>query len=279
MSRFIAALVALGLVAAACTTRTARSTTADRRFVPSATIRGGTATLGVTIPDGRRLRLRYPKALALAQLGVSLSVQVDWSVRPDPVRCCGKQLALARTRAADLFAGEPLQTYPGAAGQPVRLFHASQRRDANVGMALDYLVFQFGPWLVEVYDLQHPQPNDYESRMTDAERSTWARSLSGRVDRDGYLVVTARPPLHVEPQNGAEVVFGAPRAGAPQVELADSYCGQPQSDTTKHRHFHQTGEFGVAWCDPTGFHVSATGPEQFVTGVSDHLQLAELAPA
>ncbi|GII92522.1 hypothetical protein [Sinosporangium siamense] len=49
------------------------------------------------------------------------------------------------------------------------------------------LVFTFGPWSLVMQD--DVEGLDFDQRMT------WARSLRGEVDRDGWLTLSAEPPL------------------------------------------------------------------------------------
>lgn len=146
----------------------------------------------VTLLDGRRLELRYPPDLDLAELGVLPVGGIDWPVRSDPFRCCGSVL-LVRYTTIDAVYGdaEPVATYPGADGRRVPYYHGS---DAGRTTPFDYLVFEFGPWLVEVPDIQ--QPGGFEDRKTEEERAAWARSLRANIDPNGYLMLNPAPPPH-----------------------------------------------------------------------------------
>jgi len=101
----------------------------------------------VTLPNGGRLEVRYPAALDLAGLGFKPVTYVDWPVRSEPLRCCGKAVGVSHQSLDDAWHGEPITTYSGPDERSVSYFPASA---AGRTVALDYLVFEFGAWLVEV---------------------------------------------------------------------------------------------------------------------------------
>src|SRR5262245_40933881 len=115
--------------------------------------------------------------------------------------------------------------------------------------------------------------------MTDEQRATWARSLSGTLDANGYLVLHADAPLSID--NAFDGLFGAPTTGADQLEIASHlYCGQAGADTAQHRRFVQgDGTLGVAWCVGDDLHISATGTKSFVDLVDRSLEASALEPA
>jgi hypothetical protein len=183
----------------------------------------------MTLLDGRRMELRYPRRLEFARLGLRVGTSVDWPVRRDPLRCCGRVIGAQFTTIAKVYRGaKPIKVYSGARGRRVPYYRAS---DAGQTVALNYLVFQFGPWMVEVYDVQ--RPGDFEDRMTDTERARWARNFDGHVGRDGFLVLKARKPLQL--QHDFTLVLGLGAAGTTQVEISSNSCGMPESDTAERR--------------------------------------------
>jgi photosystem II stability/assembly factor-like uncharacterized protein len=233
----------------------------DGRFIPPTTIDNGTVTLPVTFPDGERVTLGYPEAMQVAQLGFAGSTGVNWPVESGNLQCCSKPASITYQTVADVYGdATPVHVYRGPNGEPVPYFHASQARKP-VGPKFDFLAFQFGPWLVQVYDVTDSQTaGSTEARMTDAQRETWARSLTGTVDAHGYLLLHAAAPLSLS--NGFEGGFGASPGNA--VELAaNTVCGQPESDTNVRRHFTNGGGSGVAWC-AGDLHVAVTGTTSFV---------------
>jgi hypothetical protein len=260
---------------------TVPSEPAEGRFVPPTWTDGTTTVMNATLLDGRRYQLRYPASADLASLGVAVSGAVDWDARGGAtLRCCGRAVNARHLSLGEVWAGFlPTAVYEGADGSMVRYFDGAQAiSDYYATPKLDYLVFQFGTWQIAVYDVK--TPGDFEDRMTETERATWARSLGGRVTSDGYLVLEPRVPLQASPAGSSTVVFGTGRGTSdPHVNLEEGYCGQPESDTATRRRFDDLGQPAVAWCDPaTGLHVSATGPAPFVDALADGLVITPLDP-
>jgi hypothetical protein len=254
---------------------TAPSSIANRLVPPTSTIDGVT-TLPVTLPDGETTTLSYPEELRIAQLGFAGGIGVNWDVDPDPLRCCGKQVSVTYDTIEHVYANAtPLKVYRGANGESVPYFRASQQVPPQPN-PINYLVFQFGPWLVQVYDVQ--EAGDFERPMTDDERTTFSRSLTGTLDANGFLVLHAALPLSVD--NAFDGGFGAQPGN--HLELASHlYCGQAPAggDSTDHRRFrHGDGTPGVAWCTDD-LHVSATGTNSFVDLVDRGLRVSPLNPA
>ena len=92
--------------------------------------------------------------------------------------------------------GKPLAVYRGAHGQAVPYYAGTQERYPFLYTNMDYLAFQFGPWVVLVEDIAHS--SYYTARMTSHERTTWARSFDARITKGGYLVFQPHAPLRVQ---------------------------------------------------------------------------------
>jgi len=251
------------------TTRHPGAAVADR-FVPPTFRDGPERVMPVTLLDGRRLELRYPPDLEVAELGVRPDGGIDWPVRSDPFRCCGSVLQVRYTTIDAVYRdAEPITTYPGADGRPVAYYHGS---DAGRTTPFDYLVFEFGPWLVEVPDIQ--APGDFEDRKTEEERATWARSLRGSIDPDGYLVLNPVPPLALQVEGelaviGGPAAPGGPAIGLPHVELfsTEAVCAPDATKENSLERFEfETGnEVGAGWCDAeAGVRIRVSGPKDFV---------------
>jgi hypothetical protein len=240
------------------TTPTTAGPSVDGRFIPPTTMENGLVTLPVTFPSGETTTLRYPPAMKIAQLGFGGGVGVGYPVTSGALRCCGKVVSIRYTTIQHLYGdAKPIKVYRGANGEAVPFFHGYQSVPP-VTAQLDYLVFQFGPWLVQVYDVRHS--GDFELRMTDAQRAMWARSLTGTTDSSGYLVLHAQAPLSVD--NGLESGFGADPGN--RVELDPHlYCDQPESDTAHRRPSNSNGTFGLSWCVNKELHVAASGSASF----------------
>ncbi len=223
----------------------------------------------ITFPDGRRVELSYPRSLAAGVPAIRTGASVVWSVRPEPFRCCTRNLIISHRSIQAVYDGlEPITTYRDRDGAPVHYFDGVGR-----SAVFDILAFQFGRWLVEVHDRR--QPGDFEGVMSEEERATWARSLGGRVDEHGYLVLDARPPLRVGPSANA-VVF-LPTGDGVEIVIAEGSCGFPASDTSTARRFLTADGGGVSWCDErTGLHVSVEGQLDLVDAVTAGLELRAL---
>ena len=248
------------------------------RFVPPTTSQDGLVVLPVTLPDGETFTLRYPPAMRIAQLGFAGGIGVDWPVETGDLQCCGKQRsASGTTRSLTSTATRSRsRCTTGRTASACRSSTASDAITSAASPAVDELVFQFGPWLVRVQDVQHP--GDYADRMTDAQRATWARSLTGRVDSNGYLVLHAKAPLTLT--DHSENRFGSPATEANGLEIASHlYCGETGSDTSARRRFvNGDGSRGVSWCSPGPLHLSATGSRAFIDLAANELQVSPLTP-
>ncbi len=240
---------------------------AGNRFLPPTRFENGLVVLPVTLPNGETFTLRYPSAMEIAQLGFAGGINVNYPVQEGELHCCGKQVRITYESVTDVYGhATPDRLYEGVNGEPVYYFHSSQALQTIVPQ-LDFLVFQFGPWLVQVYDVQ--QSGDNELRMTDAQRRTWARSLSGTLDSNGYLLLHAAAPLSL----GDTFEGGFGDATGNTVELANNaYCDQPGSDTNVRRPIEDEGGRGVAWCEGD-LHIAASGDAKFVFSATNDLQV------
>jgi hypothetical protein len=166
--------------------------------VPPTDLAGETIVMPAVFPDGARIELRYPRALRLAQLGVR-----PYSSGSLGEACtgtyCGRDFNVFYGRSAAAVAGgNVVERYRGSTA-PVEL-RRNRRGDER-------LVFRFGRWTIGVWD---------GGSMTKRDKAVWARSLSGAVTSEGYLVLSARPPLrlarageHAGPELMAETRLGA----------------------------------------------------------------------
>ncbi|MGW4475707.1 hypothetical protein ACWENQ_39075 [Nonomuraea sp. NPDC004354] len=157
---------------------------------------GDEESIDVVFPDGTKAQVRYPVELRLAARG-SRPYQGAW---------IGGERAMFRK----LYA--PLGGMPEG-GTRIR----SMTR--NVSLWSDgegqVLLFAFGRWRIALQDRR--------DGLTFEQRMEWARALKGRVTRDGYLVLTAREPVHLskpgdrlggEPA-GPGLLFGGELLGRP----------------------------------------------------------------
>lgn len=144
---------------------------------PKARGSGDTRTITVTFPDGTRATVTYPAWMRLAERGVRPHVGAS-------LRMAGAEefrLLTAPFRGeAEVAQGGPMirhltdtvTLWPGPQGAP---------------SAGEVLLFEFDPWRIALQDKR--------DGLTFEQRRAWARALRGKVTRDGFLVLSARPPL------------------------------------------------------------------------------------
>ena len=249
-------------------------------FVPPVRQEGGVDVVPLTLLDGRRLQLRYPPALGIAQLGLTLVTEMTWPVGATPSQCCTARVSASRATIGGAYGTErPLATFPGAHGQ-VSLLSATGRRLPPGFTGPQNLVFQFSGWLVEV-DTSPTAADGVPPPMTGEDLRLWAADLRASGAPGGYLILDPRPPLALAAHgliSSRSAIFGLGRPNEPQgntLDIEDGYCGQPTSDTSTRTRFQtDDGLAGVAWCDPgSGLHVSAIGSQQFVGLVASGLTI------
>jgi hypothetical protein len=247
-------------------------------FVPPVRTEGATEILSLTLLDGRRLQLRYPRSLGIAQLGLTLATEMSWPA--GNATCCWARVSASRVTLRGAYGTErPLATYPGEPGR-VSLLSATARRLPPGYTGSQNLVFQFSGWLVEV-DTAATGSDGVPVPMTDEDLRMWAADLRASGAGGGYLVLHPRPPLALAAPtliSSRSATFGLGSPNEPQgntLDIEDGYCGQPTSDTAVRRRFQaDDGLSGVAWCDPgSSLHVSAIGQAEFVDLVASQLTL------
>jgi hypothetical protein len=171
------------------------SSTSISRFIPPTSTKGGLTTMEVRLPDGRGFNLTFPRSLNLSKFSLTASGQVNWPRSTGPLNCCNEAMAPYYGSLASIFSGKPIAVYRGAHGQAVPYYAGTQERYPFLYSNMDYLAFQFGPWIVLVEDIAHS--SYFTARMTGEERATWARSFDDRVTTSGYLVFQPHSPLYV----------------------------------------------------------------------------------
>jgi len=201
-------------------------------FVPPTHRDGDRVVMPLTFPDGTRISIAYPPELALAELGVvpygSATLQGE---SPHPER-------------GDEVGRDFLVRYGAGESRP---------------RSLD---FAFGPWTVEVYDYAADSP----AAMTRRERESFHAALSGHVTGDGFLVLTAAPPLELAEAGehaGPALKFGTPADR--WVRLALERCG-PAAETTGPPGF-------VAWCLSDSIVAHAEGGRRFLAAAAEGIEL------
>ena len=92
------------------------------RMVPMVSTHDTTITMPITLPDGRRVTVSYPKAIDVADLGVMFSIRVNWPVDAHDSgngECCDRTVILSYAAIADLYPNAvPVAEYPGVSETP-----------------------------------------------------------------------------------------------------------------------------------------------------------------
>lgn len=198
-------------------------------FYPNVDVVEGRASLEVTFPDGTTANVAWPAELELADGGVVLEAA---AYIPTPGGPDGRVLAIHRgpfEQVSEAYGGGTLLTdYPGTDESTVEFWRFP-------AFEWDYLVYQFGDWVVMVYDYRVLA----EERMTEEERSMWARNLTGHETPDGFLVLDAAEPLHI---GGPDYL-----ASPPAITLRSPDGGVRLEATPC-----ETSNQADFWCDPSG---------------------------
>jgi hypothetical protein len=199
----------------------------DGRFVPPTYRDGDRVVMPLTFPDGTRMEVAYPPELALAELGLvpygSATLRGD-SPHPDRGDDVGRDFLV---------------------------------RYGTLDPRPRSLVFAFGRWRLEVYDYAAGDP----AAMTDEERRSFQRSLSGHETDDGFLVLEASPPLRLAAAGehaGPQLELGPPSA-PPWLTLSLHPCG-PRAESTSPGF--------ASWCLSEDVVVHATGDRRFVAAAT-----------
>ena len=221
----------------------------------------------IRIPDGRGFALSYPSSLQLAGASLTAGGEIAWVATKGPDQCCSSYVAPYYGAVDSIFTGKPLAVSVGAKGAAVPYYSGNQAAPPFRDPAADYLAFTFGPWVVLVRDAV--RSGDYTARMTEGERTVWARSFDAHITKGGFLVYSPRPPLRVH-RGAVDVVLNA-KTGL--IEIAGPQaCAATRSEP-------QDFAGGRAWCDrKADAHVSFTGTPGFVDLASLSVTLKKLAP-
>ncbi len=158
----------------------ATSSISISRFVPPTSTEGSVTTMLLRLPDGRGFSLTYPRSLGLSKFDLTAGGEINWPVNTGQLSCCNEAVTPYYGSLSSIFEGKPLAVYRGAHGQPVPYYAGTQERYPFLYSNMDYLGFQFGPWVLLVEDIDHS--SYFTARMTNEERATWARSFDARHD-------------------------------------------------------------------------------------------------
>lgn len=207
------AIVAVGTVATVATLgdtgaadRITGSVTEPGVSVPTATIPGeddgvpfflprvdgaGSIEYRITLLDGTELSLTLPQSLADDIQGFVHGGAASWRLDP----CCGRTLDVIYGSVADVYGErQPDVEYEDADGNPVGFY----TEDDDV----DYLVFQYGSWVVRAWD------GDAEGqRFSEENREMFASLMRGAETAEGFLVLDPVEPMSIGPTDSPDATL------------------------------------------------------------------------
>jgi len=222
-----------------------RALLASTLFLVATACRGerpvGPQVFDLTFPDGTRGQLSVPAGIDVTSGGIQAGTSGS-------VAGFGRDLLIIHGDRADVasrLAPDLIEALPDGRGGTVEFRHGAE--------GTDYLVFEFSPWTVLVYD--YPEP---PARMTEVARRTWASNLTAGIDSTSYPVFRAEEPLQLAARGehgGPWIMF----AGVDVlITLTPTVCLPDGAGDV-------AGDQAASFCDPSGLHVSI----QAVNGGSD----------
>jgi len=168
-------------------------------FGPPRIEKADTVEFPITLLDGTRLTLTLPRSLADDVDGLVPGGAASWELDP----CCARTLEVIYGSIDELYGDrQPDIEYEDADGNPVGFYTEVE--------SLDYLVFQYGSWIVRAWD------DDAEGqRLTEENRERFASLMSGHETPEGFLVLEPIPPMTIGPGDGpdATLTTGNPEEG------------------------------------------------------------------
>jgi hypothetical protein len=179
----------------------------EQFFVPPTSSRGSTTTLPLVFPDGSRANLTYPSDLRLAERGLAPNLLIHLKSGDH----CGWDGIIGYNTLRDVvYEGDgPTFSVDGKSSR-IEVWAGAK------GFSPQYLAARMGSW-----ELTAPCPR---SPLIEEEASAWADTLTLTTTPEGYLVVTASPPLAIEGPDAGTSSYGPELyflgGGDPSVEGA-----------------------------------------------------------
>lgn len=225
-------------------------------FVPATQTTDGTTTMPIVFPDGTRFEITYESSLGVAELG--MRAQMFLRVTTGASAGCGSLIDARQ------------DGHPYDPDVPVLL--TISRPDGgealvreSTGPAASLVVMWADNW-----ELAIPF-SEGDACPPDQLAPIWAKSLHGVTTPDGFVVVTASPPVEIDGgyvgADGLPVLyFGALRSNS--LTLHRSACTQAPVETL------DILPPAVSFCAADGVDVFAQGTAEFREGVVASLQIA-----
>jgi hypothetical protein len=210
----------------------------SKDFHPPSHTEGDRLVIPVTFLSGGHGEIVMPSAsINRGELTFLPGGAITWSGSPE----LGRTLDIRRGTVANVFAGQqPAAVYRDASGLPVPFY--TERSDN-----LNYLAFQFGNWVVRVWD--YPQHDPRGPAMTQEQRRFWAAHLGGHVTQQGFLVLDPVAPLaaSVTDTPDAEIIDGPNRMG---IIFGGCSHFELQGNRNEHGYIMSRGAQGPVLCNP-----------------------------
>lgn len=229
-TRMAITAVAIALVATACASPAVSSNMTGSSeptisaphgsmFAPPASQQGDSVVFRMVLLDGTRMSAALPVSLAADVKGFFPGGAVGW----DFGVCCGRALEVIHGSVTELYGNRaPEAVYVDAASRPVNFYAMSD--------GLDYLVFQFGSWVVRAWD---DGPGAGE-RFNDETRTRFASLLDGYETPEGFLVLNPTDPMRMMPVDSPDATLTAREGEALVGIITGRECVGDASSVTSH---------------------------------------------
>lgn len=182
------------------------------QFVPPSVPEGDSVAFPMVLLDGSKIRLNLPSSLADDVAGFVPGGAAGW----DDGLCCSRSLTFFYGSVEDVVGDRATDAvYEDAAGHPVHFYEAL---DLGGRSDLDYLVFQFGSWVVMAWD-----DGSGGGQFSEESRARFASLMDGYETPEGFLVLDPVDPMTVRPTDSPDAVL-TNRDGNSMVGLIRRDC-------------------------------------------------------
>lgn len=174
-------------------------------FHPRSRTKNGMVVMPLTFVDGSSAEVEAPSELGIQDMSAAIYTAGG-------LGGVDRTMNFRYGHPAGFVHEGPLETYEGYDAGVVEVW-----KGAPGYWECPNLVFRFGDWFVGVRTCQ--------GELSVRDKEMWARSLRGQVMDDGFLVLSADPPLVLQEtggHEGPELILGMDRAN--WIELEPGQC-------------------------------------------------------